>query len=78
MVRKLKPQAYLDEFYPSSGMCTKTIINWIKTEKIVGEKTYTGRYLVLIDSSESQSRIDSGKQPSQVSNLVQMIKGQVM
>jgi len=49
-----------------------------QTEKIVGEKTYTGRYLVLIDSSESQSRIDSGKQPSQVSNLVQMIKGQVM
>lgn len=66
-MRKLKPQAYLDEFYPSADMCTKTVINWIKSKKLSGEKTHTGRYLVLIDSSKSNNQVD---------NLVQMMKGQ--
>ena len=74
MMRKLKPQAYLDEFYPSSGMCTKTVINWIKLNKIVGEKTHTGRYLVLIDSSKSQHQETN----DQVDIVVQMMKGRGM
>ena len=66
MMRKLKPQAYLDEFYPSAGMCTKTVINWIKLKKIKGEKTHTGRYLVEVDSYNSSN---------EVNNLVSMING---
>jgi hypothetical protein len=48
-MRKLKPQAYLDEVYPGAGYTTKTVINWIKAGKIKGEQTVTGRWLVLID-----------------------------
>jgi hypothetical protein len=68
-MRKLKPQAYLNEFYPSSGMCTKTVINWIKLNKIDGEKTHTGRYLVLIDPK---------KQQGNVKNIVKMMKAKGM
>ena len=64
-MRKLKPQAYLDEFYPSSGICTKTVINWIKSKKIRGIKTHTGRYLVEVDSDNSTNRVN---------NLFHMIK----
>ena len=46
-MRKLKPKAYLDEVYPDAGICPKTVINWIKKGKIKGEKTPTGRWLVL-------------------------------
>lgn len=46
---KLKPQAYLDQFYPGAGYVPKTVINWIKAGKIRGEQTPTGRWLVLID-----------------------------
>ena len=66
MMRKLKPQAYLDEFYPSSGICTKTVVNWIKSRKIKVEKTHTGRYLVEVDSDNSTN---------EVNNLVCMING---
>ena len=66
MMRKLKPRAYLDEFYPSSGICTKTVINWIKSKKITGIRTHTGRYLVEVDSDNSSN---------EVNNLVCMING---
>lgn len=49
-MRTLKPKQYIDEYYPESGMCTATIINWIKRGKLKGTTTPTGRYLVLIDS----------------------------
>ncbi len=58
-MRKLKPQAYLDEFYPSSGICTKTVINWIKSKKIAGVKTKTGRYLVEVDFDNSSNSINN-------------------
>ncbi len=64
-MRKLKPQAYLDEFYPSAGICTKTVINWIKSKKIKGEQTHTGRYLVLVDHDDSTNRVN---------NLIRMIE----
>ena len=47
-MRTLKPKQYIDEFYPDSGMCAATIINWIKRGKIKGTTTPTGRWLVLI------------------------------
>ncbi len=49
-MRTIKPQQYIDEFYPDSGFCTATIINWIKRGKIEGTMTPTGRYLVRIDN----------------------------
>ncbi|EKO3566287.1 hypothetical protein P0F15_000530 [Vibrio metschnikovii] len=49
-MRTLKPKQYIDEFYPDSGMCAATIINWIKRGKLKGTMTPTGRYLVLINS----------------------------
>ena len=54
-MRTLRPKQYIDEFYPGSGMCTATIINWIKRGKLKGTTTPTGRYLVLIDSPVSVS-----------------------
>ncbi|MBY7784287.1 hypothetical protein KW437_21015 [Vibrio fluvialis] len=50
-MRTLKPKQYIDEFYPDSGMCAATIINWIKRGKIKGTTTPTGRWLVLIDNN---------------------------
>ena len=64
MIRKIKPQAYLDEFYPDSKICTKTVINWIKIGKIQGEQTLTGRWLVVINGTE----------PSKINLLVQMME----
>ena len=64
MLRKIKPQSYIDEFYPASKICTKTIVNWIKSGKLPGEQTVTGRWLVVIDPAES----------SEIDLLVQMIE----
>ena len=63
-MRKLKPQAYLDEFYPAAGVTTKTVINWIKAKKIKGEQTPTGRWLVCVDDAPE----------SKVNNLVKMLE----
>lgn len=57
-MRKLKPQAYLDEFYPNSGMCQRTVINWIKAGHIKGEQTKTRRWLVLIED-QPESKVNS-------------------
>lgn len=54
-MRTLKPKQYIDEFYPGSGLCTATIINWIKRGKLKGTTTPTGRYMVLIDNSSQIS-----------------------
>jgi predicted site-specific integrase-resolvase len=64
MLRKIKPQNYINEFYPGSEICTKTIVNWIKSGKLNGEQTLTGRWLVVIDPPES----------SEVELLVQMLE----
>ena len=69
--RKLKPTHYLAEFYPESGFCTKTVINWIKSGKIRGEKTLTGRYLVLVDQPESTDNVSD---TDNVNSLLQMMK----
>tara|TARA_R110001583_G_scaffold2296_17_gene16998 strand:- start:1276 stop:1506 length:231 start_codon:yes stop_codon:yes gene_type:complete len=53
MIKKLTPKTYLEQFYPESGFCTKTVINWIKRGKLNGEQTPTGRWLVVIDEQES-------------------------
>lgn len=63
-MRKLKPQDYLDEFFPSSTICRKTVVNWIKAGKIKGEQTPTGRWLVLIDE----------KPESKVNDLVKLLE----
>ena len=57
-MRKLKPQAYLDETYPGAGYVPKTVVNWIKAGKIKGEKTPTGRWLVLIDE-QPESKVNA-------------------
>ena len=63
-MRTLKPQDYLDEVYPEADICPKTVINWIKKGKIRGEKTPTGRWLVMLE-----------KQPeSHVSSIVKMLE----
>ncbi|BCL70554.1 hypothetical protein TUMSATVNIG1_25170 [Vibrio nigripulchritudo] len=49
-MRKLKPKDYIKEFYPGSGMCPKTVTNWIKKGKLRGEQTPTGRWLVLVEA----------------------------
>ncbi len=59
MNRKLKPQAYIDEFYSDSGLTTKTVINWIKSRKINGEQTPTGRWLVIVPACSPAKNIDS-------------------
>jgi predicted site-specific integrase-resolvase len=64
MMRKLKPQAYLDEAYTGVGYTTKTVVNWIKSGKIRGERTPTGRWLVLMDEQPE----------SKVSSLVKMME----
>jgi hypothetical protein len=51
-LRKLKPRQFIQENYPDSGICTATVKNWIKSGKIKGERTPTGRYLVVIDPEE--------------------------
>ena len=63
-MRTLKPQDYLDEVYPSAGISTKTVINWIKRGKVRGKQTVTGRWLVLVNDKEI----------SKVSELVQMME----
>lgn len=63
-MRKLKPKAYLDEVYPGAGYTTKTVINWIKSGKIKGEQTPTGRWLVLMEE----------KKESTVNALVKMLE----
>ena len=63
-MRTLKPQDYLDEVYPSAGISTKTVINWIKRGKVRGKQTVTGRWLVLVNDKET----------SKVSELVQMME----
>lgn len=75
MMEKLKPRAYLDEYYPSSGYCPKTVTNWIKSGKIKGEITPTGRYLVLVDPTKSANNVSN---PDNVNSLVQKMKGQGM
>ena len=57
-MKKLKPKAYLDKFYPESGMCTKTVVNWIKAGKLKGEQTPTGRWLVLIEE-QPESKVNA-------------------
>ena len=44
---KLKPKQYLDVYFPGSRITTKTVINWIKAGRLAGEKTPTGRWLVI-------------------------------
>lgn len=51
-MRNLKPAAFIEEFYPDSGICTKTIINWIKRGKLRGKQTPTGRWLVVVGEQE--------------------------
>lgn len=57
-MRKLKPQAYLNEFYPDSGIVPKTVVNWIKTGKIKGEQSPTGRWLVSLED-KPESKVNS-------------------
>jgi len=63
-MRKLTPQQYLDIKYPEIGYTTKTVINWIKAGKVRGERTPTGRWLVLLDDHPQ----------SNVSTLVKMLE----
>lgn len=63
-MRKLKPQAFLDEVYPGACYTTKTVINWIKSRKIKGEQTPTGRWLVLMED----------KPESNVNSLVKLLE----
>ena len=63
-MRKLKPKDYLDEVYPDAGICTKTVVNWIKKGKLKGVQTPTKRWLVLVND----------EQPSNVNLLVKMME----
>lgn len=64
MIRKIKPPAYIDEFFPFSQITSKTIINWIKSGKIKGEQTPAGRWLVVINEEET----------SKVNTMLQMLE----
>lgn len=57
-MRKIKPQAFIDEVYPGSGIVPKTVINWIKTGKLRGEQSPTGRWFVLMEE-KPESKVDS-------------------
>lgn len=59
-MRNLKPTDFIDEFYPESGICTKTVINWIKRGKLKGKQTPTGRWLVVVGENQpSNNGIDA-------------------
>lgn len=53
---KLKPRQYLDAYFPGSTITTKTIINWIKSGKLAGYKTPTGRWLVMPNKDPNEVR----------------------
>lgn len=57
-MRKLKPRNYIEEFYPDSGISVATVKNWIKSGKIKGEQTPTGRYLVCVPIGAQSSQTD--------------------
>jgi predicted site-specific integrase-resolvase len=63
-MKKLKPQQFLDLEYPDIGYTTKTVINWIKSGKITGIKTPSGRWLVLVEE----------QQESKICSLVQLME----
>jgi len=63
-MKKIKPQQFLDELYPCVGYTTKTVINWIKSGRIKGEQTPSGRWLVLVDD----------KPKSNISTLVKILE----
>ncbi|WGK82554.1 hypothetical protein PYE51_04705 [Vibrio aestuarianus] len=67
VIRYLRPSQYIEEFYPGSGMCSATIINWIKIGKLGGTRTPTGRYLVCIDE-------DIGNPADRISELVRFLE----
>jgi len=64
MIKKLTPKIYLEKFYPEAGFCTKTVINWIKKGKLIGEQTPTGRWLVVINEQE----------PSKVNSMLNLLE----
>ncbi|HAS26376.1 MAG TPA: hypothetical protein DCR64_12980 [Vibrio sp.] len=65
--RKIRPRQFIDEFYPDSGICNTTIINWIKHGKIEGTRTPTGRYLVCVDD-------EIGNPADRVSELLRFLE----
>lgn len=50
-MRKLKPQQYIDEFYPGSDLTTQTIRNWIKAGELNGEQNHKGRWFVIVQDN---------------------------
>lgn len=66
IMKTLKPQSYIDEYYPSSDISSKTIINWIKKGKLNGQQTPTGRWLVIIN--------EQNQDKSKADKLVEMMK----
>jgi predicted site-specific integrase-resolvase len=53
-MRTIKPQQYIDENFPESGLHPRTIINWIKNGKLQGTTTPTGVWLVVVDNADHQ------------------------
>jgi predicted site-specific integrase-resolvase len=47
--RTLKPQQFLDEFYPDSGIGIRTVYNWLDRGLLTFVLTPTGKRLVVID-----------------------------
>jgi hypothetical protein len=64
MKQKLTPRTYLEKYYPESGFCNKTVINWIKKGKLKGEQTPTGRWLVVVHDQE----------PSKINSMLAMLE----
>lgn len=67
-MKKITPKKYLEKYYSDTGLCTKTVINWIKKGKINGEQTPTGRSLVLVNDSSS----------SKVNNMLKMLSTELL
>jgi predicted site-specific integrase-resolvase len=50
-IRKLKPQEYIEEFYPGSSITPQTVRNWASKGKLKCERTPTNRLLILVDDA---------------------------
>lgn len=58
-LRKLKPQQYIDEFYPGGSVTTQTVRNWIRKNRIKAERTPTGRFLIHVnDKTPQRNNVD--------------------
>ncbi|OEE32672.1 hypothetical protein A1QO_01795 [Vibrio genomosp. F10 str. ZF-129] len=66
-VRKIRPKQFIDEFYPDSGLCPRTVVSWIKQGKLLGDRTPTGRFYVCID-------VETGNPVDRVNELVRFLE----